>query len=278
MHRLLWLARLAAAAVLLSGTAAQAALLSYEGFDYGSAQSLAQADGGFGWAGPWTGHTSHAALDDGAGLSYTDAAGNALLTTGRAARLQPPGREIERRFDRVHDQGVLWLSYLYQPLHQYDDPDFDAGDLSHRMTLGKDDPHRFQLGAGFGRSSQYRFIHYPTDFSAVDNTLRLFVIRFDFGTGQGDASTHLWVDPRLDAEPDLQSAVWALTGLNTSVLAFDTIRFRATHQPAPPGQPLLAIDEIRLATTFASVVPEPGSLALLGAGLALIPARRRKQA
>ena len=100
----------------------------------------------------------------------------------------------------------------------------------------------------------------PTPY-VVGETYRI-VVRIDYNSG-GDDSAAVWIDPASEASVS--------TDLGTDNATFDTIRLRAGNDP---GQ--VTFGNIVFATTFAeAVVPEPGSLALLGLGGLFMLRRRR---
>jgi len=73
------------------------------------------------------------------------------------------------------------------------------------------------------------------------------------------------------ADPNAEHA-FALTGLDVDLAAIGSLVFTIR------GSNNNFIDELRVGTTYASVIPEPGTAALLGVGLLAVAARGRRAA
>lgn len=90
-----------------------AVLMAYEGFNYPVGDSLTNAsaqggDGSFGWAGRWCGANVPMATNVAGSLSYTDAAGNSLVTSGNSVVIgAPAGTTINAQPSRSFDFGTL---------------------------------------------------------------------------------------------------------------------------------------------------------------------------
>ena len=83
LRRTAVLAAMLIALTLCATNAAKATLLAYEGFNYPDGTPISGQSGGFGWAGAWaTGSAGNLlGTNVAAGLSYTDLAGQSLMTT-----------------------------------------------------------------------------------------------------------------------------------------------------------------------------------------------------
>lgn len=107
----------------------------------------------------------------------------------------------------------------------------------------------------------------------VDSATHLFVAQILFGGGAGGQDhVNLYIDPTPGlGAPDVAAAVSADT---TRSASFDRVRIQSGNGQAP-----VQFDELRVGSTFASVVPgvpEPATLGLIGfAGLAILGRRRR---
>lgn len=102
------------------------------------------------------------------------------------------------------------------------------------------------------------------------NTTYLVVARLDLATDQ----TTLWIDPLSESS----TSVTATDGITYSVGAINAYALRqGTSGSSPnfgaPGD--LYIDSLRVGTSFASVIPEPSSIALLVLGGLLLLRRRQ---
>ena len=109
-------------------------------------------------------------------------------------------------------------------------------------------------------------IEFPQDLSL--GTTYTVVSRLDLATDQ----TTLWINPT-----DETSA--SITATDTIGYAAGTINAYALRQgTSGTGAPgILAVDGLRVGTSFAEVVPEPTSLGLLGLGLGGLAVRRRRR-
>jgi len=100
------------------------------------------------------------------------------------------------------------------------------------------------------------------------------VMRIDFIGGANNQ--YLWLNPDPNVEPSTGTA--NVTILNAAaVTGFDAIRPFVGNAQSDRPFGVLAIDEIRLGTTYAdmSAIPEPSSMALLLLGGSLAFRRRR---
>ena len=111
----------------------------------------------------------------------------------------------------------------------------------------------------------------------------LAVVRIDYGSGAGNDSAYLFLNPTLGVEPQIADASVTITGRN---FTFSDVRFFAgdasgTFNGLPRPHAVITGDEIRIGDTYTDVtpfvaVPEP---ALLGVGAfgALALSRRQRR-
>jgi hypothetical protein len=274
---------------------ASAALLAYEGFDYSAGSSLAGQNGGFGFAGAWG---TSAGI---ANISLPSLSAGGVLTTGGKLFLQGDSTGNAAIFRELSagrgDEGsTTWISLL----------GLRTGATS--GTFGVDGAASlvrpvnfslFQAGSeilAVGEGTRTSGISLPdtdtwglVDRGGVNNagtrwtTASLLVesfvlLRIDHGAGDVD-NAYLWVNPSMDAEPTIDSAMATTTG-NWN---FNRVRPFAGNPNATSGNIGAEgyLDEFRLGTTWADVtpVPEPSTWALFGLGaLALLLYRRRTNA
>ncbi len=238
---------------------ARADLIAYEGFDYvpGTVEAAA-GNGGTGWTGNWSNPITVASgsLTQG-GLQQTG--GKAIGTIGSHYDASRPIGSI--------NSGSLWFSYLYtsapssttkwglinnnydRPIQLYVDPW-----ESTVHTVGNLAP------ANIGVRDQQYFVVGRID--------------FDAGTTPGNEAIRLWITDAPASPPATQplDSEADYADLNTANIG-TLIRVEINI-----SNPASAIDEIRLGTTYADVVPvpEPAAAVLAIASLAGLQLRRRR--
>ena len=117
-----------------------------------------------------------------------------------------------------------------------------------------------------------RSVCFVADTGISASALSYLVVRVDFSSG--DENAWLWVDPLLDAEPDIGSA-----DASGSVTTFEFDFVQVQLESAS----LTGVDEIRLGSTSGEVsphnipTPEPGTVLLFGSGLIALAAHRRRK-
>jgi hypothetical protein len=179
------------------------------------------------------------------------------------------------------DGTTLYLSVL---LRQHADPQvpnpspviaFDAFELW-RGDPGSDANRQASIdlwtGHGDGAANYWATAWTPTNVAPSsapltlgDTATHLFVMKFNFGLADND-SISVYADPNLAAEPALPTGTISKTNLSFDRLGTSIF---SGHDNA------FTADEIRIGTSYASVVPEPSCLALLAVGLYTLSGSRR---
>lgn len=242
----------AIAACFICGTGtAKAALIASENFDY-TGTALAGQNGGTGWAGAWGG-TGTSSLDPDTGLSFDgipEIGGRVdTISTGNATRtLQTP---------LSFDSGTYYLGLL---MTKSDAASFDVA-----FSDGASDRWRMRWNASevisFGLS-----LSTTTTVGTYAFADTLFVVmKMDASTGTDTISIKVFEDGDLLVEPESWDAVTTgTTGISANIFKFSG--------NVAGGQ----IDAIRIGTDFASVIPEPVSVSLLGSGALFMFFLRRR--
>jgi len=250
--------------LLLAGTPALGAVLFYEGFDY-NAGTLVGKNGGTGFSGAWNAGTVIAQ-----GLNYTDANGNSLVVSGGAhsANSAAAFRDISFTLG-ASTQGTFWLTYLMRPLAT-------ASGLYGGVSLFNGASENLFTGiVTAGTEPRYRLQRYLPNSSAHTSSSAdpkwavgqtdFIVIRLDLSASASSDNIYMWVNPVLDVEPSIATALLSRTGAD--VLA---TRIRMGHNNA------MTLDELRFGTTWQDVapilqiIPEPSSFAMAALGLVLL--------
>ncbi|MFZ4776784.1 MAG: PEP-CTERM sorting domain-containing protein [Terrimicrobiaceae bacterium] len=254
-----------------SDTSAQ--LLYYEGFDYSSG-SLSTQNGGTGFDNAWgtvgAGGSVNVQADS---LLYGD-----LETSGGKAYLQPTatgGATITRNLDTNYNSGTVYVSFL---------TNLDAGTRYFGLALDSSGSEMFLTGkpTTFGSTGDWSLSNstylpgspVSSGEAITLDTTALLVVRIDFNSSGTNERIRLYVNPTLETEP-----VSADIDLVTrSSISMNQIRLTAGYQIAGSPSSQGWVDEIRIGTDFASVtpVPEPGTFALFGLGLAAMIVLRRR--
>lgn len=293
----------AAAAAAFVANSASAGLVIYEPFDYAATNpvnngaSLGDGNqaGGLG-LGMWTqANTGTNEIDvaDG-GLSFTDSGSNVLPVAGnaweRAVRQGQAATSSPVAAGAISaltaDNTTMWMTFLYQD-RGFSGPDFGIGLQSENM-IGNDNQTLAAAGVGVGfginstsgpaRAISALYYDNSTDFTRVTEA----TATFDGPGASGVLLLAMKVEWNPDGTDDVISVynVTDITTTPTTPLAVATVDLSAAEQASLDvlnisETQVANVDEVRFGTTFASVVPEPGSIALLGLGGLLIARRRR---
>ncbi len=258
----------AAAALLISGSA-YGAPLATESFDYdaGTALQSVPGGGGTGFAADWFKFSGGDHLITASSVSQTAAS---VEPTGNAVAVTDPGFT---RYGRTlatpagADGSTLWVSVLFDPIT------VTGGGFGGLVISGSADG--VVLGDAGGSNTNYvaeklfggGFANSGVAITPGDETF--LVARIDFNSDPGGLDTvSLFVNPGTTQPGASTSTVDLNFGTldQIGLISGDGTTFN--------------LDEIRLGSSYADVaaIPEPASVALLGAGLALVVGRRRRSA
>jgi hypothetical protein len=255
---------------------AAAATVAYEGFNYSSGAQLWGQSGGTGWNGAWrqrlVGTAGVTPAVSSTGLSYVDANGNQLTTSGLAAVVNNTGgTQIGFRDLAIGRTTETWMSFLIDPgssgnfigMTLYDLSDNNGAPnsivgIDQRLST---DGLRLTALGDTGH----------IDFDPVDDTTVFTVLHLVKGGGTAGADLiEVFYNPLLNSTP-----ATAFDSINVTSGSFDRVRIAATI--ATPA----LFDEFRVGDSFADVapyvVPEPSTCGLLALGLGALFARRRQK-
>lgn len=249
---------------LFAALPASAAIVLYDGFDYGTG-SIGTQNGGTGsWSQAWqapTGAEGVMSVTSG-GLSYTgiESVGNKLSDNTNS------GLGTVRNFDAtgLTDNGSsVWFSALvFVPTST------TGSDLRMKFfadsTVSTGSSAYVNSGAGIfvsgagGLEIEYNnTTRSASGTTYTKNETFLVIGRMDFSDTAASDSIRIWLNPNTSSQPVDGTSI-ALSGVDLPTGANNN-RFAVRGGGTFQG----SVDEIRLGTTFASVIPEPSTYAFL---------------
>lgn len=242
---------------ILAGTilTSQAALISYEGFDYTQGANVTGQSGGTGWSGAWT-TTSGDTTVTSSGLSFgdLDVTGNAQTTAAGATTIG------FRSFDSSYgsDGTSFWFSFLAQRNAAV--TDFAGISFYNGGTSGGDRTFSIQRD---GASSVSWSLSGDADTGIAIDVGQTYLLTVEILFNAGDDTVNLYVDPTIGGSaPTVADAT-----ITISDASFDRIRVAAANGAD------YTFDELRFGDTFLDVtpstIPEPSTYALLVSALML---------
>jgi len=251
---------------------AQAALLAYEPFTNAVGTAIIGSGDGFGFTGVWQANSSGGtATNAGYGLSYADAGGRTLITSGGAGFFQgltsantsmQPIRPFNfSRGTNGVDSVTTWISFL---IARQGPTGNLAGNLYGR---GANVPHdlgtiqKLATGNSSGAGSNTVGL-IPTGAAgnlkgatnAFGGATNFVVLRIDHITGVANDNAYLFINPSLNAEPAVNSA--GASSTNGFDFSLNQLRIFAGGQNGT-AQPYaeIVVDEYRLGESYADVMP-----------------------
>ena len=262
---------LAAASLLASIPAAQAALIAYEGFDIPDGSLEGQRGSGGGtttWQNSTWDNTDNVwSASSSRSLTYD----SLNTTTGGGFSTGDGNQQAFRSFGLQASTGTYWMGYIFNRVS-------GSGSSSLGISLfnGSNQENSFVGQAG---NVNYGFLAFFGDFTSttpvVSGEATYLLARYvmDGNTLNPNSVAHYWVNPDISAEPSTVDAANGSGGTNFRAFAFDSMRLGSFGSQG-------TFDEIRLGTTFGDVapVPEPTSALLIGSGLMMALGRRRRSA
>lgn len=221
-----------------------AAELAHEAFDYSASQPLTSLGGGSGWSASWVGDGQVLSASVRAqGLSFTDAVGNVLHVSGRAA--DTTAASTTRSFRTISTTPIndVWISFLWNL--------GATNSLFEGLTFYRGSSACFAVTNPTTTTTASLFLGNSLTGGSFNSgrgsfgATHLVVLRLAKGAGtNGGDLLQMFVDPSLSATPS--TPVASTTGTNFD---FDTIRIAGQNGAT------FVFDEFRIGTTFADVTP-----------------------
>lgn len=282
----------ALAAFTASAHAASYIGTTYEGFDY-PVGTVSGANGGTGWnatgddslantTSSWTTQASAAVTAGGLSYSgttgYSSSSGNKLTMTPTAATDQFGSARAFRNLGQTvatNSVGSLYFSFLMQKTNVTNrtlNLAFFNG-TTELFNIGQNNSasgNLGTLGVNFGG------LNYPTSALTLGNDMHLIIGKLDFEVSSSMDRITLWVNPMDITGGEGSLTPYLTVDSNLTTTGLDSIRLFAGQTSGGFNAVTGNFDEIRVGSSFASVIPEP-STALLG-GLGLLALLRRRRA
>ncbi len=271
-------------AVALAGRA-NASVLLYEGFGYGTGDVAAQS-GGTGWgANAWTASLANTGYTVSQqvvspGLAYTGltATGN-RLAVNESATNSTSGKATANRLMSTTigaSSGTVWFSVLIAD-DAGNNGNLDGSSPSSASLVLTDQYSNVTLNMGYSNANAGPLWNMKSGTTSIpvtggpvkDGSANFLLAKMDLVNKLGE----VWINPDPSTEP--------LGGTGTSFTvfraSFDRIILTAATS-SRTGNSTASFDEIRLGTTFAdaSPVPEPTTAAVFGLAGCLLALRRRR--
>lgn len=247
-------------------------LLAYEGFVYPAGGDLTGQNGGTGWLSPWGANSG--GVTDPAGtingdtaaansLKYVDSKGNTLVTSGGhgvfsgADGTSQPFRDVESRGD---PGTTTWISFVGQRQGTAADGADNPYPRGSNLAFFEGGTERFAIGNASGSAvNAWSILNGGGSLANLRQStwpfqqLTFIVIRVDHK--DGNDNTYLFLNPDLSAEPNVSAA--AANTLEEFEHTFNRVRPFAGNLDTANSRPfgVIALDEIRIGTTYASVTP-----------------------
>ena len=269
--------------IILSSASVRAALLSYEGFDYPSGDTIIGKTGGTGFSQAWQLNSSGGVYtNQGTSLKYVDSQGNSLTTIGGSLFLQgstidaansaaaQPNRLLGYvRGTNGTDAVSTWISFLavrQGPTTNHpslpDNPYPRSANLSLYNNFSSSNVEKLALGnTALTTSNVVSLLPQGNLANAKPSSVsfsrtNFIVVRIDHVAGSTLDNVYLFVNPLLGTEPDVASA--DTNSLSQFDFTFNRIRpfaggDRSTSASSPYAE--LVLDEIRIGETYADVAP-----------------------
>ena len=261
-----WLAFLSIGAILfLTVNSASAALIAYDNFEsYTAGGDLNGGSGGTGWgSNTWSGGAGDVTVVSGVMPGY----GQSMKITDVGDTAKIISRALE-----TSQTGTVYMGMLFR-VGQLDSDDFvqfyanNGGDANSGASTGAKNATGLPLFARVGGNVN----NVNSSTNAVANTTFQLVLKIENETGGASTTNYdranLFIDQATEGTSDASS------GANSSVSALSAFNVRTFSFESGD---VVYVDELRIATTYAEAIPEPGSFALAVLGLLGLRGRRRR--
>lgn len=289
------LATATAASVAMLGvvSAAQATLIAYDGFTGdtpGTSLSANSASEGTGWSSGWSAYsTDPQAVVSSTALTYNGSSYGNDVQMQRDANSNN-AYDFRSLSTSLTPGNTYWLSFLvsgvvtnataFDAISLYDGSGAPTSGSTDGVSTGQvlsfgSINNSGQFGIQYVTSSKSNGTYPSSDAASSASAVNQLVLELDY-TGGSTSAVYLYLNPT--SQPSHSSAIVSGTGITLQDFEANTnptitqVRLGAN---AGNGSPV-EFDEIEVGTTFADVVPEPSTLAMLAIpGLAILHRRRR---
>lgn len=248
-----------AAFVYLIPLCANATLLVYEGFDYGPGSIAGKTPSGSSSA--WYGTGSGGSASGGtADVNAVGADYNGLLTTGGSLHLTPESADLQITLDHAFT-GIQYVSFLAQQTN-------DGTRFVNFGLIGVGS-QRFWIGRQGGQDEQWRYwadgVTETIPGTSVQD-LSLVVLKVDMNA----QDVSIYLNPEVGAPENTAAAL--TIALPSSITSLSAVRFGAGYVRGGATTATAMFDELRIGTSYESVLPAIPESSTTGLALAFVAA------
>jgi len=273
---------MAAMLLMVAVQSASAGLIAYDGFETYTADTALGGQNNGTWGGAWS--AASGIYVRAAALSYSS--GTVQISGGSNVAQVEDAVNVDAATARLlpaSQSGTLYISFLFRVAAGQESSDFmqfalnNDTSIANSGSIGDLSTSDSKLGARIGGSNGGSTTGSTTNVSGGTTYLLVGRMKKSSSASPGDPTgvnydrMDLLINPSSLTEP--ADGSWSATRVGTASIS--SIAYFTLRTAGLDVGDRYQFDELRIGDTFASVVPEPATMTLLGAGLLLLARRRR---